>query len=200
MGEPMTIPPPPMPSSAPAETDAAPAAPSWWRRNLVALLALPVLILATAFAVGWQEWRQYFDFGARPVSPVIVGEGDTAELADARWGPVRGGEITDLGGLDVPSGTRLIAVAVPVDATAEGLSCDTPVLVEQSTGREWRPVRSEIGLLSDPTEPERCLSEETGSYDLIVPFVVPDDVEGPFWVDVWPQSAGGAFLRFSFEP
>ncbi|MFS0894309.1 hypothetical protein [Microbacterium sp. 179-I 3D3 NHS] len=195
----MTITPPPVPTP-PRAPDPVAAAPSWWRRNLVALIALALLIPATALAIGWQEWRQYFDFDARPVTPVAVDDGETAELAGASWGPVRGGEIADLAGLDVPADTRLIAVGVPVDVGADGLSCDTPRLVEQRTGREWLPVRSEIGLLSDSAEPERCTTDQTGSYELIVPFVIPDDVEGPFWVDVWPQSAGGSFLRFSFEP
>ena len=174
--------------------------PSWWRRNLVALIALAVLLPATAATIGWQEWYQYFGFGARASAAVEVTDGDTAELAGATWGPIRGGEITDVSGLDVPDGTRLIAAGIPVDASIEGIGCDSPTLVEASTGREWRPVRSEIGLQYDPDEPERCLSEDAGEYELIVPFVVPDDAEGPFWVDVMPYDAGGSFVRFSFEP
>lgn len=200
MGPPMTIPPPPLPPAAPEPAPVPTRPMSWWRRNRLALLALLVLLPATVAAVGWQEWYQYFGFGARPVTAVPVAEDDTAVLADATWGPVRGGEIDDVSGLDVPEGTRLIAVAVPVDAHAEGVACETPKLVEQSTGREWRPVRLEIGLSSSTEEPETCLSEQAGSYELIVPFVLPADAEGPFWVDVRPYSAGGSFLRFAFEP
>jgi len=196
----MTIPPPPVPPTPPPTPEAPARPPSWWRRNRLALVALAILVPATAFAVGWQEWRQYFAFDGRPVTPIAVEEGDSKDTAGASWGPVRGGEITDVAGLDVPPDTRLIAVAVPADPDTDGLICDTPVLVEQKTGREWRPVRSEIGLESDPTEPERCMPDQTSPYELVVPFVVPDDVEGPFWVDVWPQRAGGSFLRFSFEP
>ncbi|QNA93652.1 hypothetical protein [Microbacterium sp. Se63.02b] len=155
---------------------------------------------ATAVAVGWQEWYQYFGFAARAVTPVVVAEGETTDLAGAGWGPVRGGEIEELSGLDVPPDTRLIAVGVPVDPDAEGIGCDTPTLVEQSTGREWSPVRAEIGLDWSADEPETCLSEQDGAYELIVPFVVPDEVEGPFWVDVRPYDAGGSFVRFEFEP
>jgi hypothetical protein len=203
----MTIPPPLFPPApdTPDTPDAAahrttsPPRPNWWRRNALALVALAVLAPATAVAVGWQEWYQYFGFGARAVTAVEVADDDTAELVGATWGPVRGGEIDDVSGLDVPEDTRLIAVAVPVDASTAGIACETPKLVEQSTGREWRPVRLEIGLPWSADEPETCLSEEAGAYELIVPFVVPDDVDGPFWVDVRPYDAGGSFLRFSFE-
>jgi hypothetical protein len=198
----MTIPLPPVPPAPreDAEAAAVPAKPlSWWRRNTLALVALVLLLPATAIAVGWQEWYQFFGFGARAVTPVVVAEDETTDLAGATWGPVRGGEIEDLSGLDVPEDTRLIAVGVPVD-TGEGVACETPTLVEQSTGREWSPVRAEIGLESSAEEPELCLGSQTGSYELIVPFVVPEDVEGPFWVDVRPYDAGGSFVRFEFEP
>lgn len=198
MGTPMTIPPPPLPVE-PTEPVAPSRRPSWWRSNLVALAALALLLPATAAAVGWQEWYQYFGFGARAATAVPVADGDSAELADADWGPLRGGEIDDLSGLDVPEGTHLIAVAVPVDPSVDGVGCETPKLVEQSTGREWQSVRLEIGLPWNSDEPENCVSDTTAPYEMILPFVVPEDVEGPFWVDVRPYDAGGAFLRFAFE-
>lgn len=197
----MTIPPPLHPGAAPAdEASAVSRPPSWWRRNRVALVALLVLAPLTAAAVGWQEWYQFFGFGGRPVTAVSVAQDDTAELAGAEWGPLRGGEIDDVSGLDVPEDTRLIAVAVPVNPSVEGIGCETPKLVEQATGREWRPVRLEIGLPWSADEPETCLSEGADPYELIVPFVVPEDATGPFWVDVRPYGAGASFLRFTLEP
>lgn len=199
----MTIPPPlvpPAPQEQPPAADPSPKRPSWWRRNALALVALALLLPATAVAVGWQEWYQYFGFGARETTAVVVSAEETTDLADAEWGPVRGGEIEDVSGLDVPKDTRLIAVAVPVDPGSKGIGCETPTLVEQSTGREWSPVRAEIGLPWSADEPETCLSEQAGAYELIVPFVIPEDVEGPFWVDVRPYTGGGSFVRFEFEP
>lgn len=192
----MTIPPPPIPI---AEPPAPAAPPSWWRRNRFALIALAVLVPATALGIGWHEWHQYYGFDARPFQPIVVEDGDDAELVGVTWGPIRGGELDDLSGFDVPAGATVIAVGVPVDAGTEGVSCVAPVLVHQETGREWRTARSEMGLLSDSAEPETCVTSQKGEYELIVPFVVPDDVEGPFWVDVWPQEAGGSFLRFALE-
>lgn len=195
----MTI--PPVPDTA---ADAAPPAPAkrrpWWHTNLAALIALVVLLPVTAATVGWQEWYQYFGFGTRSVTAVPVEEHETTELADAVWGPLRGGEITDAEGLNVPTDARVLAVGVPVAPSRTGIACETPMLVEQSTGREWRPMRAEIGVGYDSGEPETCLSEQVEPYELILPFVVPEDATGPFWVDVRPYDADGSFVRFSFEP
>jgi len=196
----MTIPPPPVPAESSDAPAVAARAPGWWRRNRLALIALVILVPATAAAIGWQEWYQYFGFGARPVSAVEVDEDESIEFAGATWGPIRGGEIADVTGLDVPRDSRLIAVAVPVQASTEGIGCATPTLVEQSTGRGWDPVRDRIGLEYDSDEPTTCNSSEAGDYELILPFVVPDDADGPFWVDIMPYDAGGSYLRFSFEP
>lgn len=194
----MTIPPPPAPEVATlVEPPAKPR--SWWRRNRLALVALAVLAPGTAIGIGWHEWHQYYGFDARPFVPVVVEDGDTAELAGATWGPVRGGELEDLSGFDVPDGATVIAAGIPVDPGPDGVSCTTPVLVHQATGREWQTARTEMGLLFDSEEPEYCVTLDKVDYELIVPFVVPDDVEGPFWVDVWPQEAGGSFLRFTLE-
>lgn len=197
----MTIPPPPIPVTPPEP--AAPAAlarRSWWRSNLLALVALVVLVPATALGIGGYEWHQFYGFGARPYVPVQVEATHTAKLAGATWGPIRSVEVKDLSGLDVPSGTRLIAAAIPVDAGSTGVTCARPTLTHQESGREWNLVRSEIGVETNLDEPEFCSPADTGKYELIAPFLIPDDVEGPFWVDVWPQDAGGSFLRFEIDP
>lgn len=195
----MTIPPPP---SAPALAADEPVRKprSWWRRNLIPLLALVALLPSTAVAVSWQEWNEYYGYGARPITPVLVDPKQSAELGGATWGPVRGNEIEDVSGFDVPPDSRLIGIAVPVSVGGEGISCSIPTLTDQATGQMWESVRTEIGLLYNSDEPESCTPDMTGSYQLIVPFVVPDDVEGPFWVDVWPGDVGGSFLRFPLDP
>lgn len=193
----MTIPPLPV---APSTPDTPAKAPSWWRRNRAALIALAVLAPATALAISWQGWNEFYGYGARPVTPILVAADGEAELVGATWGPVRSAEIADLSGFDVPDGAKVIAVAIPVDSGAEGVTCESPVLVQKESGREWESARWEIGLLSDSDEPEYCTKNETGVYELIVPFVLPEDVDGPFWVDLWPQRAGGSFLRFPVDP
>jgi len=202
----MTIPPPLFPAPSDRDTESPDAAAenaapvSWWRRNRLALIVLVAVAPLTAAGILWHEWHQFYGYDARPFIPVAVAEGDTAELAGATWGPVRSAEVDDTGGFDVPAGAKLLAVAVPVEPGDDGIGCRAPRLVEQATGREWESASLEIGLLPTADEPEYCSTLDTAPYELIVPFVVPDDVEGPFWVDVWPQSAGGSFLRFPVDP
>lgn len=182
-----------------------PAAPtvrrSWWRRNALALVVVAVLIPATALVIGGRNWYESYGYGNLPYKPIMVEEKGDAEFVGATFGPVRSGLIEDLTGFDVPPDAKVIAAAVPVHTGAEGVSCSV-VLVEQKTGREWRPSRTEIGLMYDPDEPEYCTTADIGDYELIVPFVVPEDAEGPFWVDVRSpgELSGGSFLRFSIDP
>lgn len=199
----MTIPVPISPPTPPApEGPPVPETrrPSWWRGNRWALVALALLLPATAVGIGWHEWHNWFGFGARPVAPLEVESEKSVDFAGADWGPIRSSVVEDLSGLDVPEGSRVIGVGIPVDAGSDGVVCESPTLTQQSTGRSWKPVRSEIGLQYNPDEPELCTRIDKGSYELVVPFVIPDDVEGPFWVDVWPSAAGSKFVRFSIDP
>lgn len=198
---PPALPQPPTPQALPAAADPVARRPrGWWRRNRFALLALAVLVPVTVAGVGWYEWHQYFGYGARPFQPVVAADSDAVELAGAEWGPVRAAEIEDLNGLDVPPKTKIIAAAVPVDPGEDGVYCSAPALVQQSSGREWLPLREEIGLQYNADEPASCSSIETTPYEMILAFVLPEDVEGPFWVDVAPQGADGRFVRFSVDP
>ncbi|BDZ40405.1 hypothetical protein [Microbacterium suwonense] len=201
----MTVPTPP--ASAVAAGADAPHRPGWWRTNRLALIALVLLAPAVGLGVGANEWYSYFGYGMRKVTPVVVPDQGTVELSGAAWGPVRSGEIADTSGMDMPEGTRLLAAIVPVAPEGRAVSCEPPVLVQQSTGREWTPMRSEIGIPYNSDEPERCISsladeddpESAQPYSLTVAFVVPSDVEGPFWLEVDPVG-DGRFVRFSIDP
>lgn len=57
----------------------------------------------------------------------------------------------------------------------------------------------EIGLFWSVDEFEMCFSEGVDLYELIVLFVVFEDVMGFFWVDVCFYGVGVLFLRFMFE-
>ncbi|MDT0158168.1 hypothetical protein Q9R19_11080 [Microbacterium sp. ARD32] len=181
--------------------------PGWWRTNRLALIALVVLIPAVAVGVGWNEWHFYYGYGFRKVTAVQVPDEKSVHLAGAEWGPIRNGEITRTEGLNLPEGTRLLAAIVPVAPDGEAVSCDPPMLVQQSTGREWTPVRSEVGLAYDSNEPDKCIrsladEDDPASaqpYSLTAGFIVPDDVEGPFWLEIAP-SGDGRFVRFSIDP
>ena len=66
----------------------------WWRRNRLALIALVVLILIAAATLIGVAWARYYLY--QPTIPLDAGDGETVELADATWGPVRAVDVTDL--------------------------------------------------------------------------------------------------------
>lgn len=202
----MTIPTPLRPIAHAERTPPA-RRPGWWRANRLALVALLVLVPLIGVGVWWNEWYSYYGYGARKVTAVQVPEDGTIELGGATWGPLKSGEAEDTSGLDMPAGTRLLIASVPVKPDGRAVTCDSPLLVQQGTGREWAPLRSEVGIPSSSDEPERCVNdladpEDPASvkpYSMVVGFVVPDDVDGPFWLDVDP-AGDERFVRFSLNP
>lgn len=176
----------------------------WWRRNLVALCALVLLIPASVVVIAGNEWADYYLY--RSTLPVDAQDDGTIDLGNAVWGPVRSAEITDVSAFTVPADVKVIAVAVPVDPHDELPTCMSPMLVEQSTGRQWSEARSELGIPYSAEENATCRPAEDDEspslepYELIVAFGVPDDAEGPFWVEVSPAEAMPRLARFSIDP
>ncbi|MFC4137681.1 MULTISPECIES: hypothetical protein [unclassified Microbacterium] len=169
----------------------------WWRTNRLALPAAIVLIPLTFGALTWNEWNEAYGPSSHPVR--IVDDGETVHAAGATWGPARGGELKDVTGLDVPRGAIVLAAGVPVAPDDEGVGCDWPVLIEQGTGRQWEPMRTEIGLDFDPTEPESCSTSDVEPYELILPYVIPEDATGPFWVEIAAGDGYATVMRFPIE-
>lgn len=182
----------------PPSGDAPPAGVSWWRRNRLPLLVVALLIPALAAGVTGFQW--FISYGSAPGGVVAQGaEGEPTMLDGATWGPVRSGWIRDDAGLDVPDGARVFAAIVPVDPDSSGVRCSTPRLVQQSTGREWSPLRAEIGLGFNADEHDMCPSDAADPYELAVAFVLPEEAEGPFWVEI-PVGVEGGTLRFPVDP
>lgn len=173
----------------------------WWRRNAVALGTLAVLAPVTFGALVWDGWQDYNLF--RNTIPIDVADGDGIDLVGADWGPVRASEITDTSGFDMPADARVLAAAIPVAPYGDAPHCFAPTLVQQSTGVRFPESRAQLGLPSVSEEPTSCLSGEawTGDpYELIVPFIVPVDSEGPFWVEIVSADAIPSVIRFSVDP
>lgn len=172
----------------------------WWRRNAAALIALAVLAPVTFFAVGAEDWQDYHLH--RNTIPIDVRQGDSVELLETTWGPVRASEIADRTGMDVPAHSRVIAAAFPVDPHGDPPACTAPTLVQQSTGIRWAQARGEMGIGYAADEPTACvtLTDVEYPYQVIVPFVVPSDVEGPFWIEVAPVGAEPSVIRFEVDP
>lgn len=172
----------------------------WWRRNTAALIALGVLVPVSAVAIGWEGWQDYHLH--RNTIPIDVEAGESVDLLETTWGPIRASEIADVTGLDAPSGAKVIAAAIPVDPHGDRPGCTAPTLVQQSTGIRWAQARGELGVGYSADEPTTCVTLEDAEqpYQLIVPFVVPSDAEGPFWIEVAPLDAEPSVIRFEVDP
>ncbi|MFE6997047.1 hypothetical protein ACFVAE_13865 [Microbacterium sp. NPDC057659] len=163
----------------------------WWRINAIPLALLVVVAPAAALGILWSESTIVRDQSPIDSTPVVVTKGKTTELADTTWGPIRSGVIVDTEGLTPPPHTKVIAVAIPVDTDVSlPVRCESPQLVQQSTGRQWNEMSYELGLDYSSTENRECAFEATGPYEMINVFAVPEDVDGPFWVDVRLTGAG----------
>lgn len=187
----------------------------WWRSNALPLGILVVLLPASAWSIGWHDRTVVNVTYLDRITPSLVDEGDTTDLSGATWGPIRSAMIPDTSGMTPPPNTQVLAVAIPVHIDPEHpVRCDRPVLIEQSTGREWNEMSYELGLTLGSTDAIDCVFDAAEDYEMIVPFVVPEDAEGPYWVDVvpyadpdagWAEAAGGTgfdgrFVRFSIDP
>jgi len=177
----------------------------WWRSNALALGAVAVLLPAALGGTAWWEWKYVYPDSGRPLWAVVPDDSGTVQLEGAEWGPVRAKTITDTSGLDMPDDATLIGVTVQVNPLGEkGPTCFAPELVEQATGRSWLPVRGKLGLVWDQEEPEACVptleGETAEPYQLVLPYVVPADAKGPYWIEIEPDYAESRFLRFSVEP
>jgi len=169
----------------------------WWRRNTIALGAAAVLLPATVLVVGGNEWLGYFS--GRPVLAIDANAEGVVEHAGATWGPVKSAIAENTEGLTVPPGAQVIIAQIRVDPKSKPVTCLAPLLVEQSTGRQWSQMRLELGLPWDSAEPTECVGTSTDSYDIFVPFIVPADAEGPYWVEI-DTFTNPEFVRFTIDP
>ncbi|WP_157518281.1 hypothetical protein [Microbacterium resistens] len=175
----------------------------WWRANRLSLLALLLLVPVTGGVIAGYEWWDYYF--ARPSFPVTPGKDGTVALAGASWGPARAVVLEDTTGLTVPPGTKVIGVGVPVvpddpDGEPGDTACMEPMLVQQSTGRRWEPMRFELGLRFSDDEPETCALQGPEPFELVLPYIVPEDVQGPFWIDITSSESYPSFPRFPVDP
>lgn len=184
--------------------------------NAIPLALLVVLAPAAALGIWWSDATIVREQSFDATTPVLAKKGETVELADTTWGPIRSGVIIDTEGLTPPPHTKVIAVAIPVDPDVSApVGCDAPRLVQQSTGRQWNEMSFELGLDYSSTENRQCAPDATGPYEMINVFAVPEDVDGPFWVDVQLTGTGTGdayeviepgselddeFVRFAIDP
>lgn len=167
----------------------------WWRSNAVALGALVVLVPATYAALTWNEWSSVLQ--NTPSQAITVQPGDTLEYAGASVGPVSA-EFTELP--DAPQGARVVTVTMRIDPGDPVLRCQSPELHEiGGLQRQW-DADDDLGREWDADRWTFCDPDATGPYDLLLDYVVPDDVSGPFTVTLSATSALPEFVSAVVEP
>ena len=178
----------------------APIAPrhGWWRRNALALAGVAVLLPATFGIIGWNEWNEYFS--SRPTQPVTAAAGASVEFEGATWGPAKVETAPRGAELEVPDGSRVLMVSVPVEPGGDKVTCLPPTLRE-TTGaeREWQAAGFEIGWDPEPEQFGSCAGTGADPFTITAAFLVPDDTVGPFAVDL-VSDVLPRFLRLLVEP
>lgn len=160
----------------------------WWRRNAIALVALAVLLPATAGAIAGQEFRTYYE--GRHWQPTVVAEGGTIELGGATAGLATLTAVPASAGVEVPEGGLALAAQLTVVPGDEPVSCARPRLVEAGTDRTWESDYAPLGW-----QGEALCFEATAPVLINVPFVVPADA-GPFLVELEILHDGPELPRF----
>ncbi len=179
-----------------------------WRRNLVALAALVVLVPATVGIVLQQERTETANaFGEFPVTGA---PGEALTVDGVVLGPAEGtlrgpGTVPS----DVPADTRVLVVTLPVDvgagegaggstgAEGAGLGCLSPILREAGgLGRDWTESSFELGygFFGDDERLTSCPYDDVRRFELTLSYLIPEDATGPFvvdlvWADLLPRLA-----------
>lgn len=167
----------------------------WWRSNAIALGALVVLVPATYAALTWNEWSSVLQNSASQA--ITLQPGDDVDYAGATIGPASA-EFTELP--DMPAHTRVVTVRMHIDPGDPPIACTEPELREiGGLARTWS-LHEDLGREWDPDTLTFCASEPEGPYDLLIDYVVPEDVSGPFAVEVKSAAGWPRFVSAVVEP
>ncbi len=144
---------------------------TWLRRNRIALIALAVLLPVTAGVMSWSAWSGYRS--NQPTERVPIA-GGAVNYAGAIIGPAEPTEL-DAAAHGLPAGTRLIRIVLPVSpAAGERATCQTPELWDRGGERRWAERSDAIG--AEPLDRVTACTSEESPYELVLDYVVPDDV------------------------
>lgn len=160
---------------------------TWWRRQRFALVAL---VVASAAAIAVHVW-----FDVLPAAPrstqvqeaadgKVEMDGQTLRLDSASWDE-----------FEAPTGSRTLSIRIDARAAVDASRCGMFTLAEVEGSRVWTNARSALDVPYD--EGESTCQEESGSYAILAVFLLPDDVEGPFALDV---AGTDEIARFRVEP
>jgi hypothetical protein len=156
---------------------------TWWRRQRAALIALLAAAVALVVVSLWLD-----------VLPSRESAPPTPHVAD---GPI------DLGGnrleliraipdeFPAPDGAHTLSIRLAADSTEDAERCGTFTLREATGDREWLTAGSAVDVRYG--DEESSCRKGTGSYRILTVFLLPNDADGPFWLDI---AVGDDVVRF----
>lgn len=159
---------------------------SWWRSQRTALIALAIAAGAAAGAYLWLDVLP-----SQRTSEIVVAADDRADVA---------GQTLSLGSTrwdeyPAPDGTRTLSVRLDASGGADSELCTLASLTDRPSGRTWEPSREGLEVPYDDTE--RSCVASPDSYRILLVFLLPDDAEGPFDLDM---GVSAELARFVVDP
>lgn len=160
---------------------------SWWRRQRVAVTALLVAAVAVVAVHVWLDVLPTATGDPRTIEAVdgtaeIAGQ--TLSVGSARWDE-----------FEAPGGSRTLSIRIDSGGGSEATTCGLFTLAEAEGDRVWSNARSALDV---PFEAgESYCQEASGPYALLAVFVLPDDADGPFVLEI---PGDGEVARFPVEP
>lgn len=162
---------------------------NWLRTHRLSLTALMFCIAAVA---GVHLWLDVMPIADRQNQAITVVDGGKVEIAgqeltleNARWDEY-----------PAPDGARVVTVHMRGSGGPESTTCGRVTLSEVHGSRTWLDANDVIDV---PYEAgTSSCTKESAPYDIISVFLVPDDAEGPFFLDIAGEDR--TVTRFPVEP
>lgn len=160
---------------------------TWWRRQRRALIALAIAAVAMLGATVWLDVLP----SIRPTDRVIEAEssvdiaGQTLTLGPAEWGE-----------FETPEGSQTLSVRLSSTGGSAADRCGQITLTETDSDRSWLSSREDLDVSYDEGE-SSCIAEPA-SYRILLTFLLPDDADGPFLLDI--EGSDDDLARFRIDP
>ncbi len=160
---------------------------SWWRTQRTGLIALAIAAVAMVGATAWLDIAP----SIRPTDRAIDADttvdiaGQTLTLGPTEWAE-----------FEAPAGTRTLSVRLSSSGGSAASLCGQTTLTEIDADRTWLSSRADLDVPYDEGE-SSCIAEPA-SYRILLTFLLPDDADGPFLLDI--EGSDDDLARFRIEP
>lgn len=161
---------------------------SRWRAQRVPLIALAAAVVAVAGVYLWLDVLPSLDAGRdRIVEAEQSAEvsGQTLTIGPHEWGE-----------FDGPDGTRTLSIRLSSSGGADAGICGPFTLSDVDSGRVWLSSRTGLDVPYDEGESSCVPGPE--AHRILLVFLLPDDVDGPFRLDV--AGRDDDIVRFVVDP